>query len=128
MILGGKISYAKASRGDGRPRSVKVTIELTDVSARGDGLVVGFAYLADYGVGTLRMHGTLFTREESAERAAMLSAAFREKKFPVDVFRELIDAVNRLCSAEGAFLVVPLELAPPMKPWSVRGMCKMHAS
>ncbi|MEM3031018.1 MAG: hypothetical protein QXH27_04745 [Candidatus Micrarchaeia archaeon] len=122
MIAGGKITYVKASREGGRPAGVKVSIELTGVSARGNGLEVGFAYLADYGVGALRMRGSIFTREESAERAAFLSAAFKEKRLPAEVFRELVDAVNRLCSAEGAFVVTPLELAPPMKPLSLRGM------
>jgi len=125
MIVGWRIDYAKARRDrEGNPTGVKVSIEITGVKARGDGLEVGFAYLAEYarGTGALWMRGSLFTKEESAERARFLSMAFGEKRLPAEVFRELIDAVNRLCGAEGAFVVAPLDLIPPMKPIDLKAM------
>lgn len=119
MITSIRITGVEAKRtSDAEIRGLDINIGIDNVKVSSDMVSVEFNYVATYkeDVGTLKMSGTLESREDPKMAKDIEKMWEKEKKLP-DMYSELVlNAVNFTCGTNGVLVVRPVNLAPPMVP------------
>jgi len=108
MITGVKISSVEMKRDkDATPTgmSINSNVDLDKTKVENGLVSVGFNYVLNYdeGVGTLRITGSVFLKEDNPEK--FVAECKKTKKMPVATYKEVINAINFAGSLNGTYLV-----------------------
>ncbi|MFH1285207.1 MAG: hypothetical protein ABIH99_01360 [Candidatus Micrarchaeota archaeon] len=119
MITGGKITAVEAKREKDDPISgLSINIGLDDVKVKGENIEINYTYTVNYAenVGTLKIAGVLYAKEDAKKSASIGSSWKKDKKLPDDFAELVLNTINFTCGTNGTLVVRPINLSPPMIP------------
>ncbi|MEM3364677.1 MAG: hypothetical protein QXS93_04175 [Candidatus Micrarchaeia archaeon] len=128
---GVKLNYVEAKREkDSLISGLNININIDDVKAVGDDIVMDFTYSVTYAedVGYLKVSGTVYAKDTTAGAKAIENGWRMEKKLPDDIAQPLLNLINFSSGVNGVFVARAVNLAPPLVPPRIEITSKGGAS
>ncbi len=129
-FAGLKFNYVEAEKSkEGPVKGLNININVDDVKAANDLLVVEFTYTVNYSddMGFIKIKGTSYFRDTADKVKEYESKWAEEKKLSEDVTSILLNVVNYSSSINGIFVARVLNLAPPIVPPKIELRSKSKA-
>jgi len=116
---GVKLSYVEAKREkDTLISGLNININIDDVKAMGEDLVMDFTYSVNYAedVGYLKISGTVYAKDTATAAKEIENGWRMEKKLPNEIAQPLLNLINFSSGVNGVFVARAVNLAPPLVP------------
>lgn len=118
-FTGVKFDYVEAKKEkDGPVSGLNININVDEVKAAGDVLLLEFTYTVNYSqdMGYIKIRGSAYFRD-ATEKVSEIEENWKEtKKLPNEIIQPLLNVVNYSASVNGIFVARVLNLAPPIVP------------
>ena len=124
MITGLRISHVEASRDSEETiMNMKFNINFDNVKVESDNVHVDFTFVANYeggeaskakDVGTLKIVGTIMSKESKKDTDEISSVWKNKKTLPISFAETVINLLNFECGARGTLLASSIGLLAPL--------------
>jgi hypothetical protein len=115
---GVQIDYVEAKREkEAVGAKIDINIDVDDVRANGEDIIVHFNYIANYeGVGFLKVGGVVYARDTAASAKKLEATWKAERKFPQEFAQPMLNLINFSAGVNSVLVAKAVNLVPPLMP------------
>jgi hypothetical protein len=126
VFRGGEVKKAK----DGVPAGIDINVNVDKITQKApDGVILEFTYAVDYkpDIGSLRMRGEAFCRDNPENIKRMLVEYKKNKIVPMEFGATAINMINANAGMNSIFMLRPFNMLPPFMPPLIATEAKVAA-